>query len=77
MNPKAEEKGLGQPFHILNRSGQKTLLAHVLHAKHASKAQAMVFFGLREGTFDCFFAPCINPRTLWRLRKVYDAIHAL
>ena len=48
MNPKVEVKGLGQPFHVLNRSGQEALLAHVLDAEHASKAQAMVFFGLRN-----------------------------
>ena len=77
MNLKVEAKGLCQPFHILNRSGQEALLAHVLDAEHASKAQAMVFFGLRKGALNCFFAPCINPRASRRLRKVHDAIQSI
>ena len=67
--PKGEAKGLGQPFHILNGSGQEALLAHVLNARHASKAQAMVFFGLRKGSFNRLLTPCIYSRTLMQLVK--------
>ena len=54
----------GEPFRVMNCGGQEALLAHVLNAEHASKAQAMVFFGLRKGALDCFFAPGINPRSV-------------
>ena len=77
MNPKAEAKGLGQPFYILNRSGQEALLAHVLDAEHASKTQAMVFFSLRKRSFNCLLTPCIDSRASRRLRKVHDAIQSI
>ncbi len=53
-------KGLRQPFHILNRSGQEAVFAHVANAEHASKAQAMVLFGLRKRAFNRLPAPCVN-----------------
>ena len=59
----SKQKAL-DPFHVLNCGGQEALLAHVLNAEHASKAQAIVFFGLRKGALDCFFAPGINPRSV-------------
>jgi len=55
-----EKKGLRKPLHVLNSSGQETLLTHVLNTEHASKAQAMIFLGLRKRMFNGLFAPCVN-----------------
>ena len=43
-----EREGLCKALHILNSGDEETLLAHVLDAEHASKAEAMVLLALRE-----------------------------
>ena len=44
-------QNVGDPFHVLNGSGEEGLLVHVADSKHASKAQDMEFFGFCEGAF--------------------------
>lgn len=74
--PSNRVKGFSQSFHILNRSGQETLFTHVLNAEHASKAQTMIFFGLRKRTFNCLFAPCINTFTqIMNEAEIYCCIY--
>ena len=74
MDPKAEAKGLGQPFHILYRSGQEALLAHVLDAEHASKAQAMIDLRFGKRTFNRFLAPIIDASPLRGLSEACNLI---
>ena len=51
---KVERKNrLGDPFHVLNSSGEEGLLVHVANSKHTSKAQAMELFSFCEGAFNC------------------------
>ena len=53
-NEKEEGK---DPLDILNSGGQEGLFTHVADSEHASKAQTMVNFGLRERSFNCLLAP--------------------
>lgn len=62
-------KRLCDAFHILNRGGQEALLVHIADSEHASIAQAMQFFGFREGSLDCLFPPGVDASALIRLRK--------
>ena len=43
-----QKKRLGDPFHVLNGSGEEGLFVHVADSKHTRKAQAMEFFGFCE-----------------------------
>ena len=56
LNIKEKEEGKDS-LDILNSGGEEGLFAHVADAEHASKAQTVINFGLRERTFNCLFAP--------------------
>ena len=59
----------GEPLDVLESGGQEALLAHILDAEHASKAQAVILFGLREGSLNVLLAPGVKPTPLIGLRK--------
>ena len=54
---KYEKEEGKDPLDILNSGGEESLFAHVANAEHASKAQTVINFGLRERAFNCLFAP--------------------
>ena len=47
-------------LHILNGSGEESLLTHVGVAAHARIAKAVELFGVREGAFNRLFSPGIE-----------------
>ena len=55
MYVRRQEKRGNQPLDVLNNGGQEALFAHVLDTEHAGIAEAVIDFGLREGTFNGFF----------------------
>ena len=57
---KYEKEEGKDPLNILNSGGQEGLFTHVADSEHASKSQAVVFFGLRKRAFNCLFAPAID-----------------
>ena len=60
---KVERKNrLGDPFHVLNSSGEEGLLVHVANSKHANKAQDMELFRFCEGAFRLHPKFCVNPK---------------
>ena len=61
----------------MHHSGQEALLTHVLDAEHACIAEAMVFFRLRKGTFNCLFSPFVNASAVVCLRKEYDIVQGI
>ena len=72
-----KEKSLYQAFDVLYSGGQETLLTHVVDAKYAGIAEAMVFFRLRKGTFNRLFSPFVYASTVVRLRKEYDIVQGV
>ena len=54
---KYEKEEGKDPLNILNSGSQEGLFAHVADAEHASKAQTVINFGLRERAFNCLLAP--------------------
>ena len=55
-----EKKGSDDPLNVLNGSSQVSLFIHIANSEHTSKAESMIFFGFRKGTFNCLFSPAIN-----------------
>lgn len=60
---------LGDPFHVLNSSGEEGLLVHIADSEHTNKAEAVEFFDFCEGAFNCLLVPGIKSLAIAGLRK--------
>lgn len=59
----------GSHFRVLNGGGEECLLAHVGIAAHAGITKPVELFGIREGSFNRLFAPCLEIFSCRRFRK--------
>ncbi len=58
----------------MHSRSQEALFPHVRNSEHTRIAQAMVLFGLREGAFNRFFPPAVNPLATLRFCKGNDPV---
>ena len=57
--------------------GQEALFAQIANSEHASKAQAMILFGLRKGSFNGLLAPVVQAPAIGRFRKRRNGVQII